>query len=95
MRNMYVYAYFNGKRIPDTTSLNYVKDGGYVDVSITALPDMFPEWYRSLETVSSLDLRIDNVGLSLLEFDNASHDIVEVSSGVDEFTKITLRFYVD
>ena len=95
MKDMYVYAYFNDKKIPDTTSLNYVKDEGYVDVVITALPDVFPDWYRNLEALGSLALRMDNVGLSLLEFEEVRHDIVNISSDVVEFTEIILRFYVD
>lgn len=95
MKDMYVYAYFNDKKIPDTTTLNYVKDEGYVDVAITALPDVFPDWYRNLEALGSLALRMDNVGLTLLEFEEVRHDIVNISSKVVEFTEIILRFYVD
>lgn len=95
MKETYVYAYFDGKRIPDVTSLEYAKDEGYVDVTLSALPDVFPDWFRSLEDIGALVLRMDNAGLSLLEFDEVPHDIISISSGVGEFPVFTIRFYVN
>lgn len=88
--DMYVYAYYEGEKIPDVTEL-CLKDGSAA-VTVLALPDKFPEWFRNLPDKGDLELRMDNAWLSLTKLYIVKPKIVGIKSSVDDITEITIRF---
>jgi len=88
--DMYVYAYYEGEKIPDVTEL-CLKDGS-ATVAVLALPVKFPEWFRSIPEKGTLELRMDNVWLTLTKLYLVKPKVVGIKSDVDNITKITIRF---
>lgn len=90
MRDMYVYAYYAGEKIPDVGSI--ILDGNVATITLTALPDKFTDWFRDLPEEGDLELRMDNVDISLQTLYDVGPHITGIKSVLDEFTEITLQF---
>ena len=88
--DMYVYAYYEGEKIPDVTELR-LKDGS-ATVTVLALSDKFPDWFRSIPEKGTLELRMDNVWLPLTKLYMVKPKVVGIKSDVDDITEISIRF---